>query len=86
MLIHKLINNLYNFSDCSDVPSLPSLPSGISCHLDEDCSGFECCLNVSQINRTVAFYMHIDICNNNLSVGIENLIDNQAFVKFPFGK
>ncbi|XP_060567959.1 uncharacterized protein LOC132726631 [Ruditapes philippinarum] len=73
-------------SDCQDEPTLPSLPAGISCHLSEHCSSFECCLNVPELDRTVAFYIDIDVCNNNLSVGIDNLGHNQPLVEYPYGK
>ena len=75
-------------SDCPLMlqDNLPDLKGPVSCHLSSSCTSIECCLDVVQINRSVAFFLNIDTCNYILSLGIENLVFNKSLIDYNFGK
>ncbi|XP_052067242.1 uncharacterized protein LOC127706625 [Mytilus californianus] len=66
--------------------TLPKLKGPISCYLTESCTHVECCIFVTQINRTVSLFLDINACNYQMSVGIETLIFRKSLLHYEFGK
>lgn len=71
---------------CSASVTLPTLTSDISCHLDDTCTGLQCCVASSQLKRSYEVYFSIDHCTSSLSIQIEKVFYNRTLVGFPWGE
>ena len=60
-------------SDCPSFSRLTNLPSSMSCSLDSSCTKVECCIYSKELDRTFLVASNINMCQIQLSLGIENL-------------
>ena len=66
--------------------TLPHLPGSVSCNLGDTCTSVDCCIDVTEISRSINVFFNIDTCNYRLSGGIENLIFNKSLIDYRFGE
>lgn len=71
-------------SDCGMSMSLPSLIGDITCHM-VTCTAVECCNDIDFLRHSFKTYVMIDPCNNQLSVGIEELFFNRTLSGYKWG-
>jgi len=75
------------FSECySSSVELPQLPNTVSCHLDEDCTTVQCCVEVAALNRSLTVSTTIDTCNLEIKASIERLEQSVNFNDYKFGR
>jgi len=66
--------------------TLPRLPGSVSCNLGDTCTSVDCCIDVTEISKSINVFFNIDTCNYRLSGGIENLIFNKSLINYKFGE
>ncbi|KAL5015119.1 hypothetical protein ScPMuIL_009389 [Solemya velum] len=75
-------------NDCMGV-SVPELLDQddlhVVCHLDDQCSRIQCCVDVVQLARTFLLYIHLDTCQNQLEVGIEKFYRTTLLTEYNHG-
>ena len=52
----------------------------------DTCTGISCCLEIEEFQLSVNFYIILDACDYEFSVGIENLPYNKVLLDYEFGK
>ena len=62
----------------------PSIP--VTCNLMDTCTGVTCCLDIAELSLSVNFYIMLDACDYEFSVGIENLPYKKTLLSYEFGK
>ncbi|KAL3873935.1 hypothetical protein ACJMK2_037012, partial [Sinanodonta woodiana] len=72
-------------SECTSTLSIPHLPDLFTCHMVENCSKLECCVNVTSIRKSFRFHILLDTWNYQLSLGVENFMRNISFLNFDWG-
>ena len=73
-------------SDCDKSVSLPKVEGQLSCHLSSECTNMECCTDVDFIPRSFRFYLYIDPCKYQITVGIEKFHRNISLIGYEWGK
>ena len=58
----------------------------VSCYLPSLCTGFQCCVDVPDLNMSFNAYLSVDPCNYMLTVGIEKFTFNKSLDHYTFGK
>lgn len=87
MCIHYVSNKyLLLFSDCSNTVALTKLDDPVSCLLSSECTYIECCVDVHFIPRSFMFYLHIDPCEYQITVGIEKFFRNISLINYRWGE
>ncbi|VDI45264.1 Hypothetical predicted protein [Mytilus galloprovincialis] len=71
--------------DCSNTVALPKLDDPVSCLLSSECTYIECCVDVHFIPRSFMFYLHIDPCEYQITVGIEKFFRNISLINYRWG-
>ena len=64
---------------------LPTLPNTASCVLDDSCTGFDCCVEINVIQRSVKANVYIDACAFKISFGIETFQSQILMDKIEYG-
>ncbi|XP_053400990.1 uncharacterized protein LOC123541000 [Mercenaria mercenaria] len=62
------------------------LPNNMECIMGLTCLTIDCCLFVSDLNRSFSVSLHVDDCDYQISASIENLIMERKLSAFEFGK
>jgi hypothetical protein len=78
--------DIYLISECPAELTLEPLPSGIGCYISDMCTAIRCCLEVDIIKTSVQFYITIDGCEKQITVGIEQLNTVKDISNYKFGK
>ncbi|KAJ8320500.1 LOW QUALITY PROTEIN: hypothetical protein KUTeg_002087 [Tegillarca granosa] len=74
-------------NDCKKSLSLPAIASNdVKCHVQEHCTGFECCTTVDVLQRKFHTYVDVDTCNHTLIIGIEKFELKYQLHNYNFGK
>ncbi|XP_062596534.1 uncharacterized protein LOC134257978, partial [Saccostrea cucullata] len=60
--------------------------SGAVCHLKEDCTSTECCVEVEYMTRNIKTYLNIDPCSSELQVSIEKFSRNISLTQYKWGQ
>ena len=77
--------NLYLIADCPSELTLPPLPSGIGCYISDMCTAVRCCLEIDTIKTSAQFYVTVDGCEKQLTVGIEQMSTVKDISDYKFG-
>ncbi|XP_060573589.1 uncharacterized protein LOC132731425, partial [Ruditapes philippinarum] len=72
-------------TECPSELSLAPLPSGIGCYISDMCTAIRCCLEVDIIKTSVQFYVTVDGCEKQLTVGIEQMNTVKDISGYKFG-
>ncbi|CAG2233871.1 unnamed protein product [Mytilus edulis] len=72
-------------SGCSNTAVLPEVEEPVSCLLSSECTYIECCVDVHFIPKSFMFYIHIDPCEYQLTVGIEQFYRNMSLINYRWG-
>jgi len=73
-------------TDCPLNVDTPALPSSLSCHLEDYCTGVQCCLDVNTIGKSFTTYVFLNACEFKLEIGIEKFSLNISLLTYPWGK
>ncbi|XP_052806223.1 uncharacterized protein LOC128235441 [Mya arenaria] len=73
-------------NDCPKEIQARTLPSFMSCHIVDYCTGIECCIDVSVIQRSLRAYIFLNACDYKLEIGIENYALNISLLSYSWGK
>ncbi|VDI15760.1 Hypothetical predicted protein [Mytilus galloprovincialis] len=77
-------NKLSSTNACPLVtPAMP--PIEIPCHLSALCTGIECCVHSSKLNRDFHTIVLVDPCSYVVTVGIEDFVYNTSITELAFG-
>ncbi|CAG2239680.1 unnamed protein product [Mytilus edulis] len=63
-------------------PAMPSIE--IPCHLSALCTGIECCVHSSELNRDFHTKVLVDACSYVVTVGIEDFVYNTSITELAF--
>ncbi|XP_019616817.1 PREDICTED: uncharacterized protein LOC109464305 [Branchiostoma belcheri] len=65
----------------------PQLPDTMACTVEDNCMGVKCCLDLDfkLIKLTVQSYVHLDLCNYKLLMGIGNVDIAQTLFTYEWG-
>ncbi|XP_060596420.1 uncharacterized protein LOC132750448 [Ruditapes philippinarum] len=72
-------------SDCPVDITLPSLPSYIGCYVSDTCTSVRCCLEIDIISTSMSFFISMDGCEKQMTVGIEQLTSTIDIDEYKFG-
>jgi hypothetical protein len=65
---------------------LPDLSDDVVCRVNDSCTVIDCCVNVPLLNQTFNFYLDIDPCYQEVTVGIEKMFTTQKLLNgYTFG-
>jgi hypothetical protein len=85
-LLVKIMSCFYLYlSACPLAIYLQPLPDNTSCKLSSGCLNVDCCMFVSDLNRSFSFSLHVDECNFQISASIEDLEIARKLSAFEFG-
>ncbi|CAC5374575.1 unnamed protein product [Mytilus coruscus] len=71
---------------CGKEIDLPMLSEDIVCRVNDSCTTIDCCVNVPLLNQTFNFYLDIDPCYQEVTVGIEKMLTTQKLLDgYTFG-
>ena len=66
--------------------TLPALPDNIVCHISDTCTAIDCCAYIPLLNKTFNFFLNIDPCYEQLSVGIEKMHHEYKLLDYQYGR
>ena len=77
---------IFLFPECGQNFSIPALPSGVVCTVNSDtCTGLDCCISIPLTNKTMHFYININNCYQDITVGIETMYRKYKLLDYTFG-
>lgn len=56
------------------------------CHLDYDCTGVDCCLQVDKIGRTLRAFVSLDPCSQIMTISLERFTIQVDLLNYAFGQ
>ncbi|KAK3609658.1 hypothetical protein CHS0354_035943 [Potamilus streckersoni] len=70
---------------CKKNVSLPFLPKNMMCSLSESCTAVDCCLNAAEMLTSFRTSLHIDPCNQQMTISVEKLSLTLSLIDYVWG-
>lgn len=74
------------YPDCPANLQMGTLPSFVSCHIQDYCTGIQCCVDVELIGKSLTIYAFLNACDYKLEIGIEKFNLNVTLLDYKWGK
>ena len=75
-----------SLSDCPFEVERLELPSTTVCNIPTYCTGVKCCTNVDTLKRNINYYVFVDTCKYQLTLGIEKLEFSASLFSYEWGR
>ena len=77
--------NFY-ITECPVLGNLPPLPTSMSCHITDNCTRLDCCVDVNKLGLSLNAYIVLDTCINKFTVGVDKVSRTISLLNVGFGK